>query len=56
MGSRFFNRCRHVGVQGSNTDFLICAVAHAHKIFIATCAGCFVHYARHLPINLHQVL
>lgn len=52
----FFNSCRAAGVQGSNTDFLICALAHAHKMPIATCDGDFVHYARHLPITLHQAL
>src|SRR6476660_3859131 len=25
--ARFFNKCRTNGIQGSNTDFLICAVA-----------------------------
>jgi predicted nucleic acid-binding protein len=50
----FFNRCRAVGVQGSNTDVLICALAHAHNMPIATCDGDFVHYARHLPITLYQ--
>ena len=49
----FFNSCRAAGVQGSNTDFLICALAHAHNMPIATCDGDFVHYARHLPITLH---
>lgn len=50
----FFNRCRAAGVQGSNTDFLICAVAHIHKMPIATSDGDFAHYARYLPITLHQ--
>ncbi len=28
----FFNRCRARGVQGSNTDFLICAAAARRKL------------------------
>src|SRR6266480_3067841 len=35
LAAEFFNRCRARGVQGSNTDFLICAVAHrrGHAVF-----------------------
>lgn len=29
--ARFFNLCRAKGIQGSNTDFLICAVAARHR-------------------------
>ncbi|MEQ8752608.1 MAG: PIN domain-containing protein [Coleofasciculus sp. G1-WW12-02] len=28
LAAEFFNTCRRHGIQGSNTDFLICAVAH----------------------------
>lgn len=27
LAAEYFNICRHNGVQGSNTDFLICAIA-----------------------------
>ena len=35
MAAEFFNVCRRQGVKGSNTDFLICAVAvnRGHAIF-----------------------
>ena len=56
LAAEFFNRCRAAGVQGSNTDFLICAVAHNHHMPIATTDGDFAYYARHLPISLHQAL
>jgi predicted nucleic acid-binding protein len=49
----FFNRCRARGVQGSNTDFLICAVAARRKLAIFTSDGDFQHYTRVLPIELH---
>jgi predicted nucleic acid-binding protein len=49
----FFNRCRARGVQGSNTDFLICAVAVRRKFSILTTDEDFVHFARFLPIQLH---
>lgn len=32
----FFNKCRKKGVQGSNTDFLICSVAHRRSFKILT--------------------
>jgi len=49
-----FNRCRDKGIQGSNTDFLICAVAVQHDLSVCTTDGDFKHYARVLPITLHQ--
>ena len=49
----FFNRCRAKGVQGSNTDFLICAVAARNEFSIFTTDEDFVRFARILPIVLH---
>lgn len=51
--ARFFNLCRQKGVQGSNTDFLICAVAVHHRLAIFTTDKDFTLYATHLPISLH---
>ncbi|MEO5767183.1 MAG: PIN domain-containing protein [Polyangia bacterium] len=50
----FFNRCRAKGVQGSNTDFLICAAAARRKLGILTTDADFVHFAKLLPIQLHS--
>jgi predicted nucleic acid-binding protein len=50
-----FNRCRAKGVQGSNTDFLICAVAARRELSIFTADEDFKHFAKILPIALHQV-
>jgi predicted nucleic acid-binding protein len=50
----FFNRCRARGVQGSNTDFLICAAAVRRKFPILTTDTDFAHFARLLPIQLHR--
>lgn len=52
--ARFFNLCRAKGVQGSNTDFLICAVAVRHRLAIFTTDKDFELYAKHLPIVLHR--
>lgn len=49
----FFNRCRARGVQGSNTDFLICAAAARRRFAILTTDGDFARYAKHLPVRLH---
>ena len=52
LAAEFFNTCRSKGVQGSNTDFLICAAASARKLPILTTDQDFVLYAKHLPIDL----
>ena len=49
----FFNRCREKGIQGSNTDFLICAVAVRNGFAIFTTDDDFEHFAKVLPIALH---
>lgn len=51
----FFNRCRGRGVQGSNTDFLICAVAARNDLAVFTTDGDFRQFARVLPIALHDL-
>jgi predicted nucleic acid-binding protein len=52
--ARFFNTCRGRGVQGSNTDFLICAVAARREFAIFTTDRDFERFAKHLPIALHE--
>lgn len=52
--AEFFNLCRSKGVQGSNTDFLICAIAARHKTPIFTTDGDFTLYQNYLPITLHH--
>jgi predicted nucleic acid-binding protein len=49
----FLNRCRGKGIQGSNTDFLICAIAAHHELPIFTTDADFTHFAKVLPISLH---
>lgn len=50
----FFNRCRAKGIQGSNTDFLICAVAARNDFSIFTTDDDFTHFAKVLPIALYD--
>ena len=47
-----FNRCRAAGVQGSNTDFLICAVCLRRDMPIFTTDKDFGHYAKVLRVKL----
>jgi predicted nucleic acid-binding protein len=49
-----FNTCRARGIQGSNTDFLICAVAERRTLPILTTDADFTRYAAVLPISLHR--
>ena len=53
MAAQFYNLCRTKGVQGSNTDFLICAAAVRHRLTIYTTDNDFALFAKHLPITLH---
>jgi hypothetical protein len=53
--ARYFNLCRARGVQGSNTDFLICAAAVRNRLAIYTTDRDFGRFAKHLPITLHEV-
>ncbi len=52
--AEFFNTCRSQGIQGSNTDYLLCAVAERHNLPILTTDADFEHFAKHLPIHLHS--
>jgi predicted nucleic acid-binding protein len=54
-GAEHFNTCRAKGVQGSNTDFLLCAVAERLRSPIFTTDHDFRNFARLLPIQLHIV-
>jgi predicted nucleic acid-binding protein len=52
--AEYFNLCRARGVQGSNTDFLLCAVAVNHHLPILTADRDFDLFAQHLPLRLLQ--
>lgn len=53
--AEFFNLCRQKGIQGSNVDFLICAVAAGRGLAIFTTDQDFRRYQTHVPIELHVV-
>lgn len=55
LAAQSFNTCRAQGIQGSNTDFLICAVAINHGLLILSTDLDFANYQRCLPIQLFKV-
>lgn len=52
--AEYSNFCRSKGIQGSHTDFLICAVAIRAEFEIFTTDKDFSYYAKHLPILLFK--
>lgn len=54
QAAAFYNRCRASGIQGSNTDFLICAAAVRNEFSIFTTDDDFARFAKLLPVVLHD--
>jgi len=55
LAAELFNRCRAAGVQGSNTDLLICVAAARRQFALFTTDGDFQHLAAVVPLVLHAV-
>jgi predicted nucleic acid-binding protein len=49
-----FNRCRERGIQGSNTDFLICSVALRRQLAVYTADRDFLQYEKVLELTLYE--
>jgi len=54
LAAKFFNQCRKKGIQGSNTDFLICSIAVNNNWEIYTTDQDFSHFQKYLPIKLYK--
>ena len=52
LAAEYFNLCRRNGIQGSNTDFLICAIASRRNYEILTTDKDFIGFKQYLPIVL----
>lgn len=52
--AEYSNFCRAKGIQGSHTDYLICAVAIRAKLKIFTTDKDFENYSKHLPVSLYR--
>ena len=55
LAAEFFNLCRTKGIQGSNSDFLLCALSVRNDLPIFTTDNDFMLYQQQLPIKLHTV-
>lgn len=51
--AEIYNTCRANGVQGSNTDFLICAVSINHQLPIFSVDGDFLNYQKYALVSLY---
>ena len=51
--AEYFNLCRSNGIQGSNTDFLICAVALRSNMPVYTIDNDFKYYQKFLDFSLY---
>ncbi len=53
LAAEYFNAAKKKGIQGSNTDFLICAISSRRKMPILTTDKDFTNFQAVLPISLH---
>lgn len=53
LAARFFNTCRSNGIQGSNTDFLICATAVLHEMTVLTNDNGFFLFQKHIDVSIY---
>ncbi len=54
--AEFYNICRARGIQGSATDFLLCAVSHRYNFPIFTTDKDFEHFKKYLDFQLYSVI
>jgi predicted nucleic acid-binding protein len=54
--AQMFNLCQAAGVQGSHTDFLVCAMAERYKLAILSLDQDFQHFQKCLPLQLYGAL
>jgi predicted nucleic acid-binding protein len=54
LAADYFNVCLNKGIQGSQTDYLICAIAYRYNLEIFTEDNDFNNYKKYLPIKLYQ--
>ncbi len=53
LAAKYYNAARKKGVQGSNTDFLICAISTRRKMSILTTDKDFSNFQSVFPVSLH---
>jgi predicted nucleic acid-binding protein len=55
LAAEFYNLCRSKGIQGSNTDFLLCAIAANHNLTLLSTDGDFLLFQKHLKFKLQHL-
>jgi predicted nucleic acid-binding protein len=55
MAAELSNNCMAKGIQGSHTDFIICAVAKAEKMAIYTNDQDFASYSKIIGLSLYKI-
>ncbi|MBW4532739.1 MAG: PIN domain-containing protein [Pleurocapsa minor HA4230-MV1] len=55
LAADYFNICRRRGIQGANTDFLICATASRRNYEIFTTDKDFISFSQYLPVVLTKL-
>ncbi|MEN8201600.1 MAG: PIN domain-containing protein [Bacteroidota bacterium] len=55
LAAQYFNTARRNGIQGSNTDFLLCAISTRHRMPIFTTDNDFINFQSGIPIELHKI-
>jgi len=54
LAAEYSNICSNKGIQGSQTDFLICAIGCRYDLEIFTEDSDFDNYKKYLPIKLYK--
>jgi hypothetical protein len=52
LAASFFNTCRSKGIQGSHTDFLICACSATWKVKILSKDQDYDQYSKYIPVDI----
>ncbi|MEF2276732.1 hypothetical protein V3W47_00360 [Deinococcus sp. YIM 134068] len=55
LAAKFFNLCRSRGIQGSNTDFLICACSAQWGVPVLTKDADFGRFAELVPVKRYAL-
>ena len=53
LAAEYFNAARKKGIQGSNINFLICAISSRRKMPILTTDKDFISFQTAFPVSLH---
>ena len=54
LAAEYCNLCSGRGIQGSQTDYLLCAVSYRYNSLIFTLDKDFDNYKKYLPIGLYK--